>query len=263
MSLLEVEGLTKRFGGLTAVDHLTFTIEEGEWVGLIGPNGSGKSTLFSLLSGVERPDGGQIRFDGHSLVGLSPAQIYRLGLVRGFQVPRLFAGMDVLENMLVAEKDHPGEGLAAALTSRRFAEAERLAGRRAARWLQSFGLADVTHQLAPEISGGQMKLLEAARTLMSDPRLLLLDEPAAGVAPALAQEIFQRLSLLRQEEGITMLIIEHRLHLLFDHVDRVLVLHQGRLLAEGPPEQVAEDPRVIEAYFGNSRWDRRQEGARP
>jgi len=261
--LLEVEGLTKRFGGITAVDGLTFTVAEGEWVGLIGPNGSGKSTLFSLLSGVERPDGGQIRFAGRSLVGLPPHQIARLGLVRGFQIPRLFSSMDGLENMLVAEKDHPGEGLAAALVPGPFVEAERQAARRAAWWLTAFGLAGQAPLLASELSGGQMKLLETARALMGQPRLLLLDEPAAGVAPALAQGIFQKLRRLREEQGITLLTIEHRLDLLFDHVDRVLVLHQGRLLADGPPGAIAEEPRVLEAYFGTAHWGPRREGAHP
>ena len=248
--ILRLDRVEKRFGGLRAVDGVSADVAEGELVGLIGPNGSGKSTLFNVISGVYPSDGGTITFRGERIDRLEPWEIFARGVVRSFQNPRLFHGMTVLENALVPARDQKGERLADAPFPARWEGQEKVLAKNAIEVLGRNQLEAVRLHWATEISGGQMKLLEVSRTLMAEPKLLLLDEPTAGVAPRLAQEIFDRIAALRREHGLTFLIIEHRLEVLLNAVDRVLVMHAGRILFDGPPAKAVEDPAVIDAYLG-------------
>lgn len=249
MQSLELKNLSKHFGGLKAVDNVSFRVEPGEFVGLIGPNGSGKSTVFNVVAGSLTPTGGQILLDGRDITGVRPAESFGSGLVRSFQIPRLFFGMSVLENVMVAARDQQGENLSRA-AGRGWQQQERELAERALDTLEFLNLAHVARNRASDLSGGQMKLLELARSLMADPAVLLLDEPAAGVVPALAHEIFERLVEYQKETGLTLLVIEHRLEVLFGAVDRVLVMNQGKVIASGKPDEVGQDPAVVEAYFG-------------
>jgi len=250
VALLEVRGLHKDFGGAAAVAGVDFTLEAGALVGLIGPNGSGKTTLFNLLSGVLRPTRGEIYFDGQRIDGLSPDRIFRLGLVRTFQVPRLFRHMTTLENALLPPEDQLGESPWHALWPKRWRQQELALAHKARAVLETFRLDHAALQGTTELSGGQMKLLEAARALMGRARLLLFDEPAAGVAPALARSVFDHLRRLQRETGMTLLVIEHRLDVLFEYVDDAIVMDRGCIIARGKPAELARDPRVIAAYFG-------------
>jgi len=246
---LELNNLSKHFGGLKAVDRVSFRIEPGEFVGLIGPNGSGKSTVFNVVAGSLPATSGRVLLNDRDITATSAAGTFRRGLVRSFQVPRLFFGMSVLENVMVAARDQRGENLASAL-GRNWRQQERDLAERALDTLEFLNLAHVARNRASDLSGGQMKLLELARSLMADPKVLLLDEPAAGVVPTLAHEIFERLVEYQKQTGLTLLVIEHRLEVLFGAVERVLVMNQGRLIASGRPDEVGQDPAVVEAYFG-------------
>lgn len=248
--ILRLEDVRKHFGGLHAVDGVTFEVDEGELVGLIGPNGSGKSTLFNVISGVYRPDGGTIRFQGNHIDGMEPWEIFTRGVVRSFQNPRLFHGMTVVENALLPARDQKGERLVNAPFPRRWEAQEKRLALDALEILARNQLEAVRLNWATDISGGQAKLLEVSRTMMAAPKLLLLDEPTAGVAPKLAQEIFDEIASLRGEHGLTFLIIEHRLEVLLRTVERVLVLHQGRLLFDGTPDEAVKEPAVVDAYLG-------------
>ncbi len=248
--MLETQGLKKYFGGIRAVDGVDVSIREGEFVGLIGPNGSGKTTLFNVITGIYKPTAGKIFFDGERIDGLPPHKVFAKGLVRSFQVPRLWRGLTVIENTMVPPRGQRGENPIIALFRRLWKPQEISLARRALGILDEHQLLEVSLNWGDSISGGQMKLTEVSRALMGEPKMLLLDEPTAGVAPKLAREIFVRLEKLRSEYGITLFVIEHRLEVLFDFVDRVVVMHQGRVLMEGTPEEVASDPRVIEAYLG-------------
>jgi len=248
--VLATENLKKHFGGVKAVDGVSIQIREGEFVGLIGPNGSGKSTLFNVISGIYKPTEGKIYYRGKRIDGLKPHEIFRMGLVRGFQVPRLWRGLTVVENLMVPPKHQRGENPLVALVRRLWTPQERKLGMKALSILSDHELLHVSLNWADSISGGQMKLTDISRALMGEPSMLLLDEPTAGVAPRLARDIFRTLERLRREQGITLFVIEHRLEVLFDHVDRVIVMHQGKVLTEGTPEEVASDPRVVEAYLG-------------
>ncbi|MFS8583172.1 MAG: ABC transporter ATP-binding protein [Limnochordales bacterium] len=250
MALLEVRGLHKDFGGATAVAGVDLELQAGEFVGLIGPNGSGKSTLFNLISGVLKPTRGEVYFDGRRIDGLAPDRIFHLGLVRNFQVPRLFRNMTTLENALLPPEGQLGEHPWHALFPKRWRQQELELARKAQSVLQTFHLEHAALQGTGELSGGQMKLLEAARALMGQAKLLLFDEPAAGVAPALAHSVFDHLRRMQQEAGMTLFVIEHRLDVLFEYVDYVIVMDRGRVIARGRPAEVAKAPRVIEAYFG-------------
>jgi branched-chain amino acid transport system ATP-binding protein len=219
---------------------------------LIGPNGSGKTTLFNVIAGVYNPDEGKVIFDGKDITGKPPEKIYHLGLVRTFQVPRMFKGMTVFENVLTAARHNPGEKFSKSLLRKFWESVELKVADKAVNTLELLKILHVARNLSSAISGGQMKLVELARGLMSDPKMLLLDEPAAGVNPTLAHEIFRFLTRLRDERGMTMLIIEHRLDILFDYVDYVYVMHRGKIVAEGTPEEIVNNKVVIDIYLGEA-----------
>ena len=220
-------------------------------IGLIGPNGSGKSTLINMIAGTVNVTSGEIWFDGTNITALSSDKIFQQGVVRGYQDPSLFFKMTVLDNVLLPVKDQTGENPWYAPWRRTWEREEAENARQAATVLEQVLLREHFGKLASDLSGGQMKLLEIARALMGDPMLMLLDEPTAGVAPNLAYEIFKQIARLQIEYGITFLIVEHRLEILFDFVDYVYVMHLGALLAEGTAEQVADNQTVREVYFGD------------
>jgi branched-chain amino acid transport system ATP-binding protein len=217
---------------------------------LIGPNGSGKSTLLSLIAGNHRPDHGQIRWRGHDLTKLSADQIFNRGVVRSYQEPALFFRMTVLDNALLPRPGQRGEHPWWAPFHRSWRSQEQRHAQHASGVLEQVQLRSHYATPAADLSGGQMKLLELGRSLLGEPQLLLLDEPTAGVAPALAYTIFERIAALRRTHGLTFLIVEHRLEILFDFVDSLYVMHLGRLIAQGTPNEIAANQTVREIYFG-------------
>lgn len=249
-SVLSVQGIEKSFGSLKALDNVSLDVEEKTVTILIGPNGSGKSTLINVVMGLHKPDAGSVAYLGTDITGWPPHKLYRLGLARTFQIPALFWDLTVLENLLVASKDHPGESFLKAPFKERWAAEEEKRVASAGRILNLLGLAEKWDQSAYQLSGGQMKLVELGRALMSDAKFLFLDEPISGVNPTLAHEIFGRILRLRDELGITFFIVEHRLDIAMGYVDYMHAMAYGKLIASGPPKEVVSDARVIEAYLG-------------
>jgi branched-chain amino acid transport system ATP-binding protein len=249
-ALLEVDGLVKRFGGLVAVDGATFDVAEGSITGLIGPNGAGKSTLFDCITGVYDVDGGEVRLEGEPIQGQSSDRIARRGVGRTFQTPKTFRGMSVRENLAFAARDQTGESALGALARPGTVRDEEGAiQERVDETLEFLELDHLADEYASGLSGGQRKLLELGRVLMLDPEVVLLDEPVAGVNPALTEDLLDRLHELN-DRGRTVLFIEHDMDVVMNHCDRVVVLHNGETLATGPPDIVREDDRVVEAYLG-------------
>ena len=247
-AVLEVTGLKRHFGGLHAVDVDHLEIQRRTVTSLIGPNGAGKTTLFNLLSGFDRPNGGSWHLNGGVLVGISAHQVARRGMVRTFQLTRSLARLSVLENMLVAEQNNPGERLLGALFGG-WADAEADARTRAHALLERFGLASMADEYAGSLSGGQRKLLEVARALMVDPEVVMLDEPMAGVNPALTQSLLSHITSLR-DDGKTVIFIEHDMDVVQEISDWVVVMAEGRVIAEGLPRGIARNRDVIDAYLG-------------
>lgn len=248
-AILQLEGLVKSFGGLMAVDNCSFEVTAGSITGLIGPNGAGKTTTFNLITGVLPADAGDIRYRGESLVGLPPDRIARRGLVRTFQIPRIFSRMAVWENLMFTPPDQPGEGILRSLLRDTWRQREEELAMRTRELLAFVGLAHLADEYAGSLSGGQRKLLELARVLMMEPQLILLDEPMAGVNPNLARTLVERVQALNRQ-GTTFLIIEHDIETVMRICDKVIVMHYGSRLAEGDPATVRRDPRVLEAYLG-------------
>ncbi|MGO4725535.1 MULTISPECIES: ABC transporter ATP-binding protein [unclassified Inquilinus] len=248
--MLELQGVSKAFGGHRAVDGLSLSIERGRITGLIGPNGAGKTTLFNLIAGAMKPTEGRILLDGTRIDGLRADRIFKAGLARTFQIPRPFPEMTVLDNVLLAPAGQLGESvLRAWLTPGAVRAQERRLRDRAMACLDFVGLARLAQDPARVLSGGQRKLLELARVLVAEPSVILFDEPGAGVAPALLDTIVEKIAALNRD-GVTILIIEHNMDLVMGLCDPVVVMAQGRLLIQGPPQAVQSDPRVIEAYLG-------------
>ncbi len=250
--LLVAREVTKVFGGNRAVDGVSFELERGAIGGLIGPNGAGKTTLFNCLAGHLKPSGGTITIDGQDITGASPASTFAAGLARTFQIPRPFPQMSVLENVMLAPRGQLGERFWANWLRPGAVAAQERRTRDAARhWLDFVGLSALQGQPASVLSGGQRKLLELARVMVAEPRLVLLDEPGAGVNPALLDQIVDKVSALNRQ-GVTFLIIEHNMDLVMTLCRPVMVMAQGQLLMQGDAEAVLRDPRVVEAYLGDA-----------
>ena len=250
MALLEARGLTKRFLGVTAVDSVDLAVDTGELVSLIGPNGSGKTTLFNCVTGYLAPDGGRVLFRGRDVTGVAAHRIARLGLGRTFQLVSVFPRLSALENLLTFLQQHQEESVVARLVrTPRLRRLEAAAVERALALLESVGLGARAHDPAGTLSYGQRKLLAFAAALMPDPDLLLLDEPAAAVNPTTIQQMKEQIRALHRQ-GKTVLLVEHNMDVVMDISQRVVVLDHGQKIAEGTPEAVRRDGRVMEAYFG-------------
>jgi neutral amino acid transport system ATP-binding protein len=251
MPLLVASGLCKRFGGVQAVKDATIEVNKGSITGLIGPNGAGKTTLFNLLSNFIRPDQGKVIFDGEPIQNLQPYQIAQQGLIRTFQVARTLSRLSVLENILLAGQKQTGENfLQVQLKPHVVAQEERQLKEQAMQVLESVGLAEKAQEYAGGLSGGQRKLLEMGRALMTNPKLILLDEPAAGVNPKLIDDICDRILTWNRQDGMTFLIIEHNMDVVMSLCDRVWVMAEGQNLAVGTPAEIQSNPQVLEAYLG-------------
>lgn len=247
--VLVVDGVQRRFGGMTAVDVDHLEVQRGAITALIGPNGAGKTTLFNLLTGFDTPNQGSWHFDGRSLAGRSGAAVARAGMVRTFQLTKALSRLTVLQNMLLATPKHPGERLGLSWLPFVWRAREREATEKALEILARFRLDAKKDDFAGSLSGGQRKLLEMARALMTDPTVIMLDEPMAGVNPALVQSLLGHVQALR-DEGMTVVFVEHDMHAVRHISDWVVVMAEGRIVAEGPPGTVMQDQAVVDAYLG-------------
>lgn len=248
--ILEVRDVSKSFGGLHAVDGCSLTVRPQTITGLIGPNGAGKSTLFNAIVGLYPPDGGEVLFDGRRLDGLPPYEIVRRGVIKTFQIPRELRNMTVLENLMVSGPSVAGERLLdLAFRPRAVRRQERELIDRAEHVLSLVGLGPLGDEYAKNLSGGQKKLLELSRALMARPKMVLLDEPVAGVNPVLTNHLLDVIEGLRQR-GLTFFLIEHDMDVVMKRCEWIIVMHQGRTLTEGTPREIKANPAVIESYLG-------------
>jgi branched-chain amino acid transport system ATP-binding protein len=248
--ILKVRDVVKHYGGVCAVEGASLDVPRQATVALIGPNGCGKTSLLNTIFGMQKADEGNIYFEGESIDELTPHEIFRRGVVHAFQFPRLFVQLSVLDNMLLAARGNPGDNLWGSLARRgRWQKAEEANYDKAMEVLELMELKRLAHAPAAELSGGQKKLLEMARAFLAEPRLLLLDEPAAGVNPVLAKKVFEKIEHFRRK-GVSFLVIEHRMELLMEYAHWVYVMDRGKIVLEGCPRDVAANPLFYEIYIG-------------
>jgi neutral amino acid transport system ATP-binding protein len=247
--ILVADNVTRQFGGLTAVDVAHLEIPRGLITALIGPNGAGKTTMFNLLTGFDQPNTGSWSFDGKNLAGVAPYKVARLGMIRTFQLTKSLNLLKVIDNMRLGAQDQPGEGLLKSFLRPIWKKREAQISERADGLLKRFKLDEKREDYAASLSGGQRKLLEMARALMGKPQLVMLDEPMAGVNPALTQSLLEHIRGLKND-GTTVLFVEHDMHMVRNISDWVIVMAEGKIVAEGPPAQVMKDQAVIDAYLG-------------
>ena len=245
-AVLEVAKLSKHFGGITAVDDVSFDVQEGEILGIIGPNGSGKSTLFNCVLGQLTPNEGEVRVDGRETTGMRPCDINRLGVSRTFQLLQVFPQLSVRDNLILAGQEHQGS-----MFSRLIGATDAGLSEAAEQMIAFFRLSHLANEQAGMLSYGQQKLLDAAMAFMAGPRLVLLDEPAGGVNLTMLGHLRERLQAYHSERNATFVVIEHQMEFVMALCTRVLVLAEGRLIAEGTPEEIRRNPVVIEAYLGH------------
>jgi neutral amino acid transport system ATP-binding protein len=247
--ILVADNVTRQFGGLIAVNVEHLEIPRGLITALIGPNGAGKTTMFNLLTGFDEPNSGNWTFDGKDLAGVAPYKVARMGMIRTFQLTKALSLLTVIDNMRLGAQDQPGEGFIQSFFRPIWKKREAQISERADELLQRFKLDTKREDYAASLSGGQRKLLEMARALMSEPKLVMLDEPMAGVNPALTQSLLEHIKGLKND-GTTVLFVEHDMHMVRNIADWVIVMAEGKIVAEGPPAQVMKDQAVIDAYLG-------------
>lgn len=259
-ALLSIKGISKSFESFVAVDKVSIDVQEGSITALIGPNGAGKTTLFNLTTGFIPIDTGQVIFSGERIDHLPAHKRVHKGLSRTFQIPRIFSRLTVLENLLMADQQQPGERLFGCFThNAKMRQREEEAKQKAHDLLKLLNVSHIAEDYAGSMSGGQRKLIELGRVLMTDPKMIMLDEPMAGVNPTLGQKLLEKIQQLRADLGLTFLFVEHDMAVVMSASDRVIVLDEGRLIGDGSPDEIRSNPRVIEAYLGAQSQPRKTE----
>ncbi len=250
MSILSISGITKHFGGFTVLDGVDMEIEQGKLYQLIGPNGSGKTTLINVVSGLLKPDDGKIIFDETDITQKGLFDTYKTGLVRTWQIPQPFNTLTTMENFLISSSGNSGESFLIATLKSKWKNDEKRIADKAMEIMEMVSLVDKKDTISQNLSGGQQKLLELGRAMMSDASMILMDEPIAGVNPTLAHEIFNKISSLCKKQKITFLIVEHRLDIALQYADHVFAMNRGKIIAQGSSDDVIKHPKVMESYLG-------------